>query len=339
MNRTGDRSSRLEWRTRALLGDETRRSRSYSALLHFALGRRPKVCHTGFAFTVSYARYELPTPNPHQRIRRLVATLLVLCAAPVLALLFPLNVYYMPLLWATSALPLGVIMTLSFWVGLGNRPPLARLLWGMLGAIYVAAWSVAPNLIGYALSSDPNTLGSPQDYALGIAPYFALVAVFGGMFMLIGRYWSLTQATGEDSKSPSKSQFSVLNLLLLTTIVAVLMTLIRESRNSATSDNILAMLVTAILAFSIFFCNTACAAFAALMPTPIKRNCVLVLCISVLFGIAISLAAGHDRIGWWFVASGPLVSVMPTAVVLVSLLVVRSAGYRLVRKPAGGAEA
>lgn len=275
--------------------------------------------------------------NPNQRIRRLVATLLILCAAPVLTLLIPNNVYYMPLLWATSSLPLGALMTLSFWVGLGKRPARVKLLWGMLGAIYVAAWTIAPSLIVYALSSDPDTLGSPQDYLLSVAPYLALVAVFGGMFTLIGRYWSLATVNDGDSKSPSRSQFSVLNLLLLTTVVAILMALIRQSRSSATSDSVFAMLVTAILAFAIYFGNTACAAFAALAPTPIKRNCVLVLCISVLFGFAISLAAGHDRVGWWLVANGPLMSVMPTAVVLVSLLVVRSAGYRLVRKPAVGA--
>ena len=266
------------------------------------------------------------------RIRRLVVPLLILCEAPLLSLLFPFNVYWIPLLWATSAVPVGALLTLSFWVGMGQRSPLIRLIWGTLGATYVAACSAAPELLNCVISSDDISLGSPRDYLLRVPPYIAVVAIFGGMFMLIGRYWRLVVAADRDSTVTSKSQFSILNLLLLTAAAAILMAMIRESRSAANVQSFYGMIVTTVLGFSIYFCNTACAAFAALSPTPIKRNCALVICVSALLGIAISLASGQDRIGWWLVAGGSLISIVPTAVVLVSLLCVRSAGYRLIRE-------
>lgn len=175
-----------------------------------------------------------------------------------------------------------------------------------LGAIYVAAWSAAPELLNYVLSSDDISLGSPRDYLLRAPPYIAVVAIFGGMFLLIGRYWRLIVAADRDSIVASKSQFSILNLLLLTAAAAILMAMIRESRSAANVQSFYGMIVTTVLGFSIYFCNTACAAFAALSPTPIKRNCALVICVSALLGIAISLASGQVELDGGSLLAGRL---------------------------------
>jgi hypothetical protein len=202
----------------------------------------------------------------------------------------------------------------------------------MLGAAYAAVWVVAPDLV--QLHTMPNGFA---DVNLSFWLFQAfqqvfLVAVFGGMFMVLRIWWSLARSPGSDSQTQSKAQFSILNVLLLTAAAAVVMALIRVSRAPSGIGTDSGMVAATVLGFGIFFFNTACAAFAALSPSPVKRNCVLVLCISALLGVAISLATGQDRAAWWLIGGGVLISVITTAVVIASLLVVRSAGYRLIRR-------
>jgi hypothetical protein len=267
------------------------------------------------------------------RIKLLLAALVVLCATPMIQPLIPFNVYWMPLFWAASAIPVGALLTVSFWVGMGNSPLVLRLILGLVGAIYAALWGCTSIILVQRLNSPSGvTQNQPISWIAHVSQYALLVTVFGGTFMALRRWWRLELAANVDSPSPSKAQFSILNILLLTAAVAVVMALIRVSRTTPTANIGSGMLAATVLGFGTFFFNTACAAFAALSPTPTRRNCMLVLCVSALLGFAISLASGHERVWWWLIIGGAFISVVPTAVVLMSLLVVRSAGYRLIRK-------
>ncbi len=264
-------------------------------------------------------------------ISRLVAFLLIACAAPLIHAVLPFNVYWMPVNWAASAVPVGAVLTLSFWVGLGNWSVLSRLIWGLLGATYAACWTSAAVLLVELVHAPSGTIeNQPGLWAATVLQFAFLVAAFGAMFMVMRRWWSLEVASATDSPQASKAQFSVLNLLLLTAAAAVVMTAVRAARTNVEAGGDYQIVVATVLAFTIFFFNTACAAFAALSPSPPQRNSVLVMCVAALLGVAISLASGQDRVVWWLVAGGSLISVIPTGIVLGSLLVVRLAGYRLV---------
>ena len=82
-----------------------------------------------------------------------------------------------------------------------------------------------------------------------------------------------------------------------------------------------------------FFVNTACAVFATLGFGNVRRNIALVLAVAVLLGVAAAIAMRTDTVSWWLFGGSILIVVVPTLIVLVSLLVVRSCGYRLIRRP------
>ena len=79
-------------------------------------------------------------PGDLKRIRWLVGTHLILAAAPMLGLFLPLSDVDAPLRWALLALPLGSLMTLSIWVGLGRTRLLWRTAIGFAGGFYLSFW-------------------------------------------------------------------------------------------------------------------------------------------------------------------------------------------------------
>ncbi len=86
-----------------------------------------------------------------------------------------------------------------------------------------------------------------------------------------------------------------------------------------------------IVCFALFV-NTACAVPATLQAGSALRSVMMSLLVSVLLGLAVTFSLRHDSFAWWLVAGGTLIAVVPTAIVIVSLLVVRSCGFRLMRK-------
>jgi hypothetical protein len=50
-----------------------------------------------------------------------------------------------------------------------------------------------------------------------------------------------------------------------------------------------------------------------------------------LLGVATAIAMHNETVSWWLFGGSMLIMIVPTMVVLASLLVVRSCGYRIVR--------
>lgn len=272
----------------------------------------------------------LPARSDPARIRWLVSALMASCTLPLVGALVPVSIPWMPLLWATFTPPAGVMLTLSFWIGLGNAPFLARLIAGVVGAVYIFLSLVTANVARQLLSGG-RLEGNFSMYVAQAASIAATVAVLSGIFMILRRWWTLQPAIASDAATAPKSQFSILYVLLLTAAVAILLTLVRVSRDSlaASDSSLIAVNILGIVAFAV---NAVCASFAALRPMTIRRNCILVLIVAYLLGIALSFGANHDLYSWVLIAFGPIISVLPTAILLGSLLVVRSTGYRLLRK-------
>jgi hypothetical protein len=267
---------------------------------------------------------------PARRIRWLVSALMASCTLPIVGAFLPFSMAWMPLLWATITPPFGVMLALAFWVGLGNAPLLARLISGVVGAVYLLLSLITADVARRLVSGETirSELSAHADEAAGIA---VAVALFSGTFMVLRRWWALRPAVAPDAITAPKAQFSILYILILIAGVALLLTLIRASRDSlAASDS--GMIAESILGFVVFATNAVCASFAALRPAPIGRSCTLVLLVAYVLGVALSFGSNHDRVSWIMIAFGPIISVGPTAILLGSLLVVRSTGYRLLRK-------
>jgi hypothetical protein len=245
-----------------------------------------------------------------------------------------MNVVILPLLWAVFAVAFGSILTLAVWIGMGGGPMLRRLLVGFIAAAYVAIWLTLFDYLPSNRSAPATELVS--NYAGHVALLSTVLLIFGGMFGLIGRRFQLTRnsdATIDVRKS--RFQFSVLQVLVLMSVVAIILSLtrfVRETIETNADDTIWSLLALYSLALTIYFTNVACAAFAALSIGSVKRNVALALIVSVMLGAAIAFTIKNETVGWWLSIGSVVTVIIPMLVQLLSLLVVRSCGYRIVRR-------
>jgi hypothetical protein len=150
------------------------------------------------------------------------------------------------------------------------------------------------------------------------------------------RWWTLARRPDIPDTTDRGLKFSVLGLLILTSAVALVLTLVHASRAEGDRARQIEYgwpwIASNILGYGSFFVNTVCAAHAVLRPGGVRRNILLVLLISALVGLAVAFATGQSALGWsWIVIGGAAIGVVPTVVVISTLLVVRSCGYRLLR--------
>lgn len=161
------------------------------------------------------------------------------------------------------------------------------------------------------------------------------VAVLGGVFLLIGHWFEL-QRNGSvaSSERACRFQFSVLHLLLLMLFASVVLMFLNAARIDLTngkSSNW--QLLAAILLVSIvFLTNAVCAVFCTLRPGAIQVYIGLVLIVAFNLAYVLAFAANDEKDRPWTFVGRIVAYVIPTVVVLASLLVVRSCGYRLIRQ-------
>jgi hypothetical protein len=260
-------------------------------------------------------------------LRRLVAVHLALAVVPGVTGLTPAP---LPLTWTTTSVSIGQLMLLSFWAGMGTSKGTHRLFGTVCGVAYSQLWRVP------GVSLGPHSHAPPMGSILSsLAAHYGVVLLLAGVFLLLRRMGTeLRRASGEETAvTPARFQYSILHLLLIISVVAVVLGLVQTVRRPqhapVTTGQFVALLALVIV---VVLVNLVCAAWAALGTGPIRLRLSLVLIVAVLLGIAFPLATGIDELGWrLFVAQG-LVTVLSTVIVLVSLLVVRWCGYRLIRK-------
>ncbi len=269
------------------------------------------------------------------RIRLLLVVHLIVGIAPVGMFLIQYSNWMFPWMWALSALSIAQLMLLSFWAGMATTKGAIRLLGALCGTAYVTTWyEVAPLL-------SPNYSGLEQSFATSFLVEFssdiAVVLLFAGAFMLIRRSGTKLRrlSLSESHATPARVQYSILNLLVILSISSVVFGLTRSARTAETSTAGFVdwqSLAGIGLMLIVFLVNVVCAAWAALSPGGIRLRIVLVLFVAVLLGIAFSVASGNDSGSWWIFVCASLIPVLSTAIVILTLLVVRSCGYRLLPK-------
>lgn len=269
-----------------------------------------------------------------RQLRWLVGAHVVLAAAPLLGLLLPFSMETLPILWALVSLPIGGLMTLSVWIGLGSTRLLWRVAIGLAAVFYVALFPFICDWAQFRASSPKSE--QIMAYLEAVGPMVIVLFLFGSTFMLIGHWFKLARPESQrQALRTGRFQFSMLQIMLAMSVVAIVLSLLRATRQADRSTNSTSeSFVMDAFMFVIFFVNTACAAFAALRVGKAGWNVCLVLVVSVLLGVATSLAMRYETMGWWLFVNSMFIVIIPTAMVSASLVVVRSCGYRLIRRSA-----
>ena len=225
---------------------------------------------------------------------------------------------------------LAQLMLLSFWAGMGTSKPVHRRLGTLFGVVYVGIWPV----VGAFLSPYAQA-PSIASIVLDLSSKGIMVMLFAGVFLLFRRAGTELRRVADPAEADAagRFQYSILHLLLIISVAAVVLGLVQSVRGPdqppTSAWRIVA--VAALVLVSMLF-NLFCAAWAVLSPGRTGLRVSLVLLISTFLGIALSLATKMDQGPRWLFVAQILVFVVPTVIVVVSLFVVRSCGYRLVRK-------
>jgi hypothetical protein len=109
-----------------------------------------------------------------------------LLVAAHLWLLVPDGDWSLPMLWATSAVPVGGLMTLAFWVGMGRSSAIWRLVVSLAGSAYLAIWQPVSFMMKVARSQSTVLSDWMSNYLSMATPYGITIIMFGSSFYLCG---------------------------------------------------------------------------------------------------------------------------------------------------------
>src|SRR4051812_7502341 len=216
------------------------------------------------------------------RIRWLIGTHLILAAAPLLGMLMQFDMQTLPLLWALGSLPLGGLITLSVWIGVGRMRLLWRVAIGLAAVFYLSAFSFITH---FAEVTEPLTTADwIMGYLEAAGESALLLLLLSGTFMLVGRRFKLALVEPEAGPPPGRQlQFSMFQIMILMSVVAIVLSLLRITRSVIGHEPSTWETITVYsFMFIMFLVNAACAAFAALGSRNVKRNAVLVVTVSIL---------------------------------------------------------
>jgi hypothetical protein len=246
------------------------------------------------------------------RLKLLVGGHLVLGAAPVALCLFP-PVPDLRWFLLFLVLPYSEVLLVSFWAGLGT----SRERWRWLGSLFASAYLTLGPSAAFIFSMDE----ARDDFVPVLWLFFysacATIVLYGSLFWLI-RWWVAGMKCFPDPPTIPRTrlQFSIFRLVLITAAVAVALGLARIG---------LLVLVTLLVPLAV--------PWATLCMGSVRRRIVLVLGITLLLGIAVPFPVNSvvRSPEWrWLSAAETLYLTLPIAIMVLSLLVVRSCGYRLV---------
>lgn len=269
------------------------------------------------------------------RLWGVVVAQLLLGIAPLASYSLPQHTGWMvQSMWALSAISFAQLMLLSFWVGMGNNAGIVRALGGFAGIAYISIWPVAspyvsPHFEGQLLPPFAKELFTQ------FATYAGFALLLSGCFLLLR--WKGTQLTHlsklNSTVAPPRVNYSIFHLLILMSTCAFVLGLTRaahptdETSTGSTTLSYAALLILALLGMVI---NSMGAAWASLSLNSPWSRLALVSAIALLLGIAFAVSTRLYATSWRIFIPASLIPVLSTATVVVTLLVVRSFGYRLV---------
>lgn len=269
------------------------------------------------------------------RIRLLLGFHLILGIIPAATYVLPLSTWLLPVMWVIAAFSVAQLMLLSFWVGMASNSVAVRLIGGLCGTAYVTIWPIVAQLLSPHHVATGRSLMT--EYFISFCSYSSLVVLIAGSFMLIRRRGTMLYrpSRSESEVAPTRVQYSIYNLLVITSICAIVLGLGRNARPDSSSPTVFSewqWVAGMGLMLTVFLLNSVCAAWATLSLGKIGLRITLVFVVAILLGVALSISMGHHEFGWELRVGGSLMMVFFTAVVIGSLLIVRTCGYRLVPK-------
>jgi hypothetical protein len=278
---------------------------------------------------------------PIARCRRaqiaLLAVHLLLAAFAGIGIgLIPPYVSYIPMMWALSAIPLAQAFLLSLWCGLGSSSMAQGLLACLLGTLYLASCQLLTEFVRWI--AQPGMMAEGDHWLSMLLSLWAMLAsivTLSAVFLLGIRRWVAEVRNFESDRELPRAgrvQFTILQVLIVTSVAAVVLGLARASRAEAV-ETIWMQAVSHALFFVVFFVNLLCAAWATLTAGSAWLRIGLVFAVAGLLALALMFGSLYEAepVYQWLWASMPLMTLVPTTIIVLSLLVVRACGYRLVR--------
>ena len=266
------------------------------------------------------------------RLKALIAVHLVIGVCP--AATHSLSVYFRfrPFLCASVIHPViqsvtfAQLMLLSFWVAMGTSREGRRLVGMLLATLYIAMWL----MVGNRLDRVPANM---------ILDMFGLelkmVVVFTGVFLGIRRWKADLRCFPDPAAFPRPTglQFSLLHLLVIVSVVAIILALVRSIRTATGEEIGWYPVLESLFWMFAYLINLLGAVWAVLSVGRPGLRILLVILIAAILAASGYFATWRGRlIDWWLLSALTVTHVAATAIVVVSLLVVRSCGYRLVPK-------
>jgi hypothetical protein len=198
---------------------------------------------------------------------------------------------------------------LSFWVAASRARPWIRLAGLVIGAVYVEALS-------------------PSDLRREFLGISTITIVVTTATLLLVRWLGVRFRRQDDSgqsarQEPEGLRFSIRGLMIFTAAIAMICAGARALEGSRSPSLLL-------LVWALCFVAVGLVSFWTVLGEahPVER-CPVVFVLSAVLGVFFAFAAGAHQAGWIYILS---IMVLYPAALVGSLLVMRSCGYRLIRR-------
>lgn len=265
------------------------------------------------------------------RLKVLLAVHLVLGISPAAMFLYQGGPLMLPLIWSLSSIPLGQVMLLAIWAGLGASTTARRWMGTLAGVAYLATWpSLAPVFSHYTEGAFATV------FVRCIAVYATLALLLTGMFLLVRRQLAeLVRADDPELLPQHRLQFSILHVLIVTSVFAIILGLARTSTRADVAGT-WSSAVAYTMMIVVYGTNLVMTAWAALSPGRPHWRLAVAFAVAIVLGMIISYTALYrlptPESQLWLFCMQTICFAIPPLIVAASLLVVRSTGYRLVPK-------
>jgi hypothetical protein len=220
-------------------------------------------------------------------------------------------------------------MLLSFWIAMGTSKGIKRLIAGFLGSAYMMMWPSIGILLSQSASYPEE---SPRVAFLNSFPMIcATILISAGIIILIlRRSIELHRVSDpEITIAPKRIQFSILHLLMILSIAAVALGLAKNAALDPAPPTVFQ--IALVYSWYIVFCiiSTICLAWAALGTDRLVLRFFAAIIVVILLNIIDLIFKYQSQ---WELRQEIGASIITIGLVSISLLVVRSCGYRLVPK-------
>jgi len=289
------------------------------------------------------------------RLRWLVAFQLVLATAyawtPLIPRLLRWNDLYTSLIWTVCGISTAPVSLLAFWSAFGTASAARRRMGALVGVVYLAGCSLLHELVRESTlhNSFPSSPRDAHRYSSAFIEQFISSAGVLGLYVCVfaGILWLSRRWIGElryfDDPDNAKAnistryQFGTRQLFAATILVAIVCGLSRGAANNwpAGSRFDYQGWAQQSLFMIAFLGITVVAARSTLLPGQIRGRIwrAVAMCVAMSFAYAVAMPTGDwawwRQAWWWILLNGLLLIGLPAGIIIASLLVVRSCGYRL----------